>query len=197
MARLGPVLDLGEEDLGPAPSGLEQLLADGRQTDVVGGLDVVVADDRHVVWDMQSGLARGRDDAERLGIARREDRRRPVAVVQHPAGESARLVSTVRAVPEPLRRDRDAGRAELRVKPASRSVLDVNPNGLLTASPMNPIAAMTELQQMSGGKRAAGDVVADDAGHVGDGWRVDIDEDNRDRRPGEDGNHVGARAEGT
>ena len=42
-------LDLGQEDLGAATAGLEQLLADRRQADVVGRLDVVVADDRQVV----------------------------------------------------------------------------------------------------------------------------------------------------
>ena len=75
---VGPGIDLGEEHLGAEPAGLEELLADGRQADVVGGLDVVVADDRQVVGDMQPGLVRGRDDAERLGVAGREDRGRPV-----------------------------------------------------------------------------------------------------------------------
>ncbi len=75
---LGSALDLGKEDLGAAAPRLEELLADGREADVVGRLDVVVADDRQVVRDMEAELARGGDDAERLRVAGREDRRRPV-----------------------------------------------------------------------------------------------------------------------
>ena len=83
---LGSVLDLGQEDLRAAAPGLEQLLADGRQADVVGGLDVVVADDREVVRHVEAELARRGDDAERLRVAGGEDRRRAVARVRASGG---------------------------------------------------------------------------------------------------------------
>src|SRR5512144_885339 len=46
--HLGARLDLAQQHLGAQPTGLEELLADGRETDVIGRLDVVVADDREV-----------------------------------------------------------------------------------------------------------------------------------------------------
>jgi hypothetical protein len=71
---LGSGRDLGEEDLrAPAPR-LEQLLAHRRQPHVVGGLDVVVADDREVVRHVEPEIARRGDHAHRLRVAGREDR---------------------------------------------------------------------------------------------------------------------------
>src|SRR5581483_12473356 len=66
--RARTLLDLGEQDLGPAPAGLEELLADGRQPDVVGCLDVVVADDREILGHVQAGLVGRGDDPEGLGV---------------------------------------------------------------------------------------------------------------------------------
>ena len=75
----------------PTPSRLEQLLADGRESDVVGHLDVVVADDRQVVGDSDARVVRRGDDAQGLGVAGGEDGRRAI-------GRSA---ASVRPAPEP------------------------------------------------------------------------------------------------
>ena len=105
--------DLGEQDLGAASSGLEQLLAHGRQPDVVGRLDVVVADHREVVGNVQPELPGGGDDAERLRVAGGEDGGRPAVAGEHAASQVAGLVAAVGTVTNPLGRDPHTGRGEL------------------------------------------------------------------------------------
>src|SRR6476646_26679 len=63
---LGPIVDLGQEDLGAPPTGLEKLLPDRRQAHVVSGFDVVVPNDRQVVWDVKAQFSRGGDHTQCL-----------------------------------------------------------------------------------------------------------------------------------
>ena len=94
---LGAVARSREQQLGTTPPGLEELLADGREPDVVGDLDVVVADDRQVVGDAQARLVRGADDAQGLRVAGGEDGGRTLGGRRAVGGQLARLVAAVRS----------------------------------------------------------------------------------------------------
>ena len=141
------------------------MLADGRQSDVVGGLDVVVADDRQVVGDMQAELARGRDDAQGLRVAGREDRCR--AAVARPAsgGQVAGLVSAVCPVAD-RRRDRTPAVRARRVESPLAVAARGEPERILDGIADEGDLSMAELEQVTGRQRAAGNVVADDARHA-------------------------------
>src|SRR6185436_11905202 len=106
--RLGALADLREQDLRAAPAGGEQLLAHGRQTDVVRRLDVVIADHREILGNLDAELPGSSDDTEGLGIAGREDRGRARASGEHRSGEITGLVASVRPMTHPVRRDHDA-----------------------------------------------------------------------------------------
>ncbi len=91
------LVDLAEEQLGAAAAGFEELLVDRREADVIGCLDVVVADDRQVARHVQAELVGRREDPERLRVARGEDRGRRSGPAQESDREFARLVPSVGA----------------------------------------------------------------------------------------------------
>ena len=70
----------GEDQLGGCDRHLEERLADRRQRrpDPAGDRQVVEADDTQVLRDVESGLARGLVDAERLEVVARDDRGRAI-----------------------------------------------------------------------------------------------------------------------
>ena len=88
-----------QQQLGADASGVQQLLANGRQSDVVGCLDVVIADHGEVVGNAQAELMGRGDDTEGLGIAGREDRARPFGAGQDPACQLPGLVPAVCPMP--------------------------------------------------------------------------------------------------
>ena len=74
----GAFHDLGHEQLRALPAGLEQVLSNGRQADEVARLDVVVADDRQVVGDVEAEVLCRSQNAQGLRVAGGEDGRRSI-----------------------------------------------------------------------------------------------------------------------
>ena len=124
----------------------------------------------------------GGDYTEGLGVARREDRCRPVGGAQHPQRQVARLVAPVLAVTHPLVWQLNVGGFELAHHAGLAVAARREPERVIGGVADQSDPAVAEVEQMAHREHAALDVVADDPRHRRDGGDVDIDEDHRNRR---------------
>ena len=184
-ARLRRRLAVGhaQHELGGGHRHVHERLADRRQrrTDPARDRQVVEADDAQVLRDVQSHLARGLVDAERLEVVAREDRRRPVAAAAGGRGPSRCPRSTWNwPWLTSARIDRHAGLVHRRAIPVEPGPAAQDPLG----SADDADAAMPEAEQVPGRGQAAVPVRRADRWRVVERFagRVDDDEGDPARR---------------
>ena len=89
--------DFRHEHLSALTPGLEEVLANGRETDEVAGFDVVVADHRKVVRHVEAEVMRRSENAQGLRVAGGEDGGWAIRMSEHPRGEVASLIPSMGA----------------------------------------------------------------------------------------------------
>ena len=92
-----------------------------------------------------SELPSGGDDAQRLRVAGGKDRGRAGVAEKHPPGQISGLVAAVRAVPDPLGRDLDAGPGELASETGLAIVAGGEPERIFGRVSDEPATTMAEV----------------------------------------------------
>ena len=188
--------DLSQEQLGTEAPRVEELLAHGREADVLGDLDVVVAHDRQVVGHAQAKLVGGADDAQRLRVAGGEDRGRAVVAEQQARRELPSLVAAVGAERHEVRPRGRPGSLERLLVPDVPVAAGGEAERVVELVADERDLPVAEAEQMGRRGQPAGDVIADHVREPLDRRRVGVHDDDRDRGRREPANVLLARREG-
>src|ERR1035437_2809239 len=155
--------DLRHEHLSALTPGLEEVLANSGETDEVAGFDVVVADHRKGVGDVEAEVLRGSENAQGLRVAGGEDGGRTIRMREHPRGEVARLVPSVGAESDVIVGSLDSDACERSRVSGEAVPARGNPERIVECIADEPDPPMAEVEQMLGRQRPARYVVTENA----------------------------------